>query len=631
MFNNIILQIGNLTPPKYSVEYNLQNLNWEYLFYTGNEINVFRKYIENNPDNDFKNALSIYNSFNLNIIKKYFFIFYFLFVNGGIYINENIIIDPNIKNMNFERQLVFVKSTLSEEIFIDCIFCHKHNKFIETILNNIETSFLENKFINDNDFQIFINKQLYTDIIKYNEHITENDRIVIYNEAIINNISYIYDEKLYNTYFNHYFNSSEKIFRHPDYPLFYPKKKLDEISSIKIGLTFNLVDNIIDLFKNGINQNTLYLFELLSNIGYDVSFILDDTKIHDASIANLRDIFSDKNIKYTKFSNILNCDFDIIIQLSFSFWQDNDIIINYLKYTNTKFVGYFCGNSYIIDSEKILYSQHKSGSNTKDKFSYTLKNGEPIFDEIWSIPQMVNTNLYYWKTLYRCKCIEVPFIWSNTSIKLSTKIFNLSSEDELLYKNRGPCKSIGIFEPNLSIMKWALPCILICENAYRHISKNISNETSIKHIYITNIDSTKDININDFNIDSFNNKLSSLDVIKNKKCSIEPRYNVLDFMSKYCDIAVSHQWENPLNYLYFDLAWMGWPIIHNAYLCKDIGYFYNDFNYEEGGNILCNVLKNHDKNSISYILNNRNCIDKYLPTNLDLQKKYNSLVKNLIN
>jgi hypothetical protein len=56
-------------------------------------------------------------------------------------------------------------------------------------------------------------------------------------------------------------------------------------------------------------------------------------------------------------------------------------------------------------------------------------------------------------------------------------------------------------------------------------------------------------------------------------------------MSNYCDIAVSHQWENPLNYLYFDLAWMDWPIVHNAHLCKDIGYFYNEFNYEEGGNV----------------------------------------------
>jgi hypothetical protein len=629
MFNNNILQIGKYYLPKYVVNYNLKNLNWDYLFYKENDYDTFLKYIENNPHNELNNASNIFKSFNLNIIKTYYFIFYFLFINGGIYINENIIITPNITNMNFENKLIFVKSTTHDNIFIDCIFCHKHNKFIETFLKNIETCFLENKFNNETDFTLFITKQLYNDIIMYNESITEIDeidKVSLFNETIYDNISYIYYENITNTYFNHYFNPSEDIFRVPEYPLFYPKMKKKELSSIKIGITFNLIEKLISLFSNGINQNTLYFFELLSNIGYDVIFILDDTKITESNINILYDIFGNKEIKYTKFSNILNYDFDIIIQLSFSFWQDISII-NYLKYTNTKVVGYLCGNSYIIDSEKILYNQHKSNLNNKSNFSYTLKNGKPIFDEIWSIPQMVNTNLHYWKTLYRCKCIEVPFIWSNTSIKITTKLLNLSSEDEILYKNRGINKSIGIFEPNISIMKWSLPCILICENTYR----NILNKSIINHIYITNIINNNDCNINDFNISGFNNILSTLDIIKDKKCSIETRYNVLDFMSLYCDIAVSHQWENPLNYLYFDLAWMGWPVIHNAHLCKDVGYFYNGFNYEEGGNVLQNVLENHDKNVLSYTFKNRMYIDKYLPSNLELQNQYKKIINELIN
>ena len=40
---------------------------------------------------------------------------------------------------------------------------------------------------------------------------------------------------------------------------------------------------------------------------------------------------------------------------------------------------------------------------------------------------------------------------------------------------------------------------------------------------------------------------------------------------------------------------MGWPIVHNAHLCKDVGYFYDGFNYEEGGNVLSDVIENHDK------------------------------------
>ena len=97
-------------------------------------------------------------------------------------------------------------------------------------------------------------------------------------------------------------------------------------------------------------------------------------------------------------------------------------------------------------------------------------------------------------------------------------------------------------------------------------------------------------------------------------------------MNKYADIAVSHQWENPLNYLYFDLAWMGWPIIHNAHLCKDVGYYYEGFNYEEGGRVLSDAILNHDQNHNEYLVKNREAIDRYLPTNKILQEKYIDLI-----
>ena len=81
--------------------------------------------------------------------------------------------------------------------------------------------------------------------------------------------------------------------------------------------------------------------------------------------------------------------------------------------------------------------------------------------------------------------------------------------------------------------------------------------------------------------------------------------------------------------MWYDLAWMGWPIVHNAHLCKDVGYFYDGFNYEEGGNVLSDVIENHDKNS-EYINRNRLAIDKYLPTNEELKNKYFSLISEVL-
>ena len=100
-------------------------------------------------------------------------------------------------------------------------------------------------------------------------------------------------------------------------------------------------------------------------------------------------------------------------------------------------------------------------------------------------------------------------------------------------------------------------------------------------------------------------------------------------MNIYADVVVSHQWENNLNYLYFDLAWMGWPIVHNGSLCKDVGYYYEQFNYEEGGDVLLNVILNHDNDIDVYVKKNREAIDKYLTTNKELQEKYINLINDL--
>jgi hypothetical protein len=206
-----------------------------------------------------------------------------------------------------------------------------------------------------------------------------------------------------------------------------------------------------------------------------------------------------------------------------------------------------------------------------------------IFSQIWSIPQMTNTNQYYWQTLYKTECVEVPFIWSPLAIENYEEDCVKNNLGDLKYKTKEK-NNIAIFEPNVNVFKWALPALLVCENSY-----NLEN--NIDHIYITNIQNNKK-----FNIKFFNDLIKSLDLYKQKKISVESRYNSLIFMSKYANIAVSHQWENPLNYLYLDLAWMGWPIIHNAYLCKDVGYFYEEFNYKMGGEILNDVIRNHDSN-----------------------------------
>jgi hypothetical protein len=485
-----------------------------------------------------------------------------------------------------------------ENLFLGILGSSKNN---DNLLN-----FIEKLIQIDNSGKEF-NSKIFYEIINNNDCNCSNgnNKVIFLNEKKFSNDYVSTVDEFGDILFNHYYDPKISYIDVP-----FEIKKITEVKDIKIGVTLLIFNDIKSFFSNGINQNSLFLCELLLNIGFDVYFIIEDPKLFNVGENILAEIFYDNRFKYKKYSEILYSEFNLIITLSFSYGEL--FIFNYLRYLNTKHVGYFCGNTYIIETEKILYNQHKNRQN--DEYDFTI-NGHPKYDEIWSIPQMAELNRDFWSILHRCNCIEVPFIWSNNAITLFCKA-NKCDENDLYYKNKGLEKKIAIFEPNISIMKWALPSILICDNTYR---KN----KLIKHLYVTNIGSSS---TNDFNLKQFNKLVQSLDLVKDKKCSIESRYNTLSFMKDYADVVVSHQWGNPLNYLYFDLAWMGWPILHNAYLCKDVGYFYENFDLITASENLEKILTEHDKNIDLYLSKNRQAIDRFLPSNINLQEKYKNLV-----
>jgi hypothetical protein len=369
---------------------------------------------------------------------------------------------------------------------------------------------------------------------------------------------------------------------------------------MKIGITFDPSDTPIDIFSNGIKQNAIFFHELLSDCGYDVYFIIIKGK--EDRLLKLYGI--DENVKYSFYEDILNSNFNLIFQFT---TQLSLQILKDLKKSGTKLILYKCGNDYVMDLEDVLHDTERN------RFPQYIYMDEKIFDEIWSIPQHETTNFHYWKTLYRCDVKIVKPVWSPKIIQ----VFESVNGKDFLYKKRTG-KKIAIFEPNLNVVKWFYPALLVCENAYRLVGDEI------KFVYVTNIpDSNKK-----FDIDLVNEIVKSLDLYKDKKISIEARYNSLIFMSSFADICVSHQWENPLNYLYLDLAWYGWPVVHNAHICKDVGYYYKDFDYKQGGEVLSKVIKKHDSND-KYLSKNRKLLERYLPSNKSVQQSYKKLIDGL--
>jgi hypothetical protein len=562
------------------VELNLYNhdLTEKYLL---NVLNVPQEYVTL-----YKKLINNKESFLILLLLYY--------SDNSIVINDKVTIEFDKLNDYIDYNLVIVKSVVCKNLFMGFSYSKKNNENIKKTIDIFIDCPHETTNLNDIFYGILTSKE-------------DNNNLIL-TEKLIDGISEIKFNDI--TLAKHYYSFSSLDMTN------IKSNTIKDLNKIKIGITFNVPKDYVSLYSNGINQNALYFFEVLKNIGYETRLIISGEK--EENFKNILEKITFYKYNYSVLENVYLDEFDVLFEFGFSLSKN---ILSNLKLFGSKIVSYKCGNSYIIDSETVLYSQH----DTRKGFGEFLNNKKLSnrYDQMWSIPQMYKQNKHYWEILHRSECIQIPFIWSSNSINFIKSILEIDNEDEIKCTKKN--NKIAIFEPNISIMKWCLPCMLICEKSYR-------KHKNIDHVYVTNVDISsepKKNKINDFSVQGFTNLCNGLDIFNDNKMTCEKRFITIEFMKKYAYIAVSHQWENPLNYLYFDLAWLGWPVLHNAHLCKDVGYYYNDFNYDEASEKLNEIINNHEMNIDEYIKHNRKIIDKYLPTNKELQNKYKNLIENL--
>ena len=125
--------------------------------------------------------------------------------------------------------------------------------------------------------------------------------------------------------------------------------------------------------------------------------------------------------------------------------------------------------------------------------------------------------------------------------------------------------------------------------------------------------------------------IKNFDLYKDGKINGEARYQTAYIVSQHMDIVISHQVLNPLNYLYLDVAYMGYPVLHNAPLCKDIGYYYEGGDTREAAKMLEHILLTHDDNLEEYKERTKKSLERYLVTNKNMILTYDSLIHNLFN
>ena len=378
--------------------------------------------------------------------------------------------------------------------------------------------------------------------------------------------------------------------------------------NLKIGITISVKSSEDSIWTNGIKLNTLILAMLLKK----------STQNYEVCLLNTGGLDLNNKPKYLSNIDVYNfndkyLDMDLIITMGAQVHEEQ--LIKFRSLPNKKVVSYKCGNNYIIHSENVLFKE-----SVDSIFQY-----ETSIDEIWYIPQQHETNNGFFKTLHRAKAIIVPFVWHHkfmfeSIIEIEREHKSGNFKKGFKYDPTKEKKVIGTMEPNLNIVKYGLIPTMVAEESYRtDIGKN-----KIEKMMITN---SEFIAVHK----EFLSIIKTFDLFADNKISAEKRYQTAFMVSQYLDIVVCHQLLNPLNYIYLDIAFMGYPVLHNAPMVKDLGYYYEGSDTVDGAKQLNWILENHDNNLVEYGERNKQVLWRYNAENPELIKSYDSLINNLFN
>lgn len=234
-----------------------------------------------------------------------------------------------------------------------------------------------------------------------------------------------------------------------------------------------------------------------------------------------------------------------------------------------KLVSYMAGNAMALDFEAL---------------SSGLGHGEVMsrvpFDATWITPQHWHMNRALC-LLTRSSVAEiVPHIWEPLFIAQAARDLGLDP----FFKAGGAGATrpwrIAVLEPNVNVLKTFHLPLLVAEEGFRRAPALIDRVLLFNTRHLVGVP-------------HFDDLTTSLDLNRAGKLFAEDRLPTPEILARHADAVVVHQWENALNYLYWDVLWTGHPLIHNSPDIDGAGYRYADFDPADGGRVTADALAVH--------------------------------------
>jgi hypothetical protein len=350
-----------------------------------------------------------------------------------------------------------------------------------------------------------------------------------------------------------------------------------------IGITiFVKTDGTLGFFENGLRQNVLFLYHMFkSSPNCERVYLLnhgdgDPTEFPEGIGLDKNDIVRTDKV-------IDQLDFAIMIGAA----MDKESIAH-LRRNGCGLVNYKGGNAAVISMEALIAKPPRSDAETYFDHDF--------YDAIWMTPQHMHTYRSWCETMYRCPVFEVPQVWSPILMELAAA----PAKAEFGFRPPKGSWRIGIMDPNITVMKTSHLPMLVSEVAYRR------KPEAIRAVYVTNGWPHRESS-------HFKSFFLSLSAAKAGIMTLEPRFVAWEFMANHCDAVVTHQWENGLNYLYYEVLFGGYPLVHNSKFIKDFGYYYEAFDADSGADALLRAMSEHSENLDAYRKNNQALIDRLDP------------------
>ncbi len=218
------MQCSKYPQPEYVVEKLMNNFpGWEYQHYDDESM---LDYIRSNPIEEFPDADERMLHYHAGSHRADFFRYFFLYQNGGAYVDSDLMIEKNIQADIEFYDIITVRNSVMPAMFQGFLVCNKHNKIIYEALKDmydikISRIDLDSDYqaICKNMFNILNKDKTYSKKIyheRYVKYYNENNHksecaLVMDNEDIIA-VHYFYDKIIPKTFMSDGFH--DRIIRY---------------------------------------------------------------------------------------------------------------------------------------------------------------------------------------------------------------------------------------------------------------------------------------------------------------------------------------------------------------------------------------------------------------------------------